>query len=454
MTKSNLHLVQAARYGGWMQVYSGGKFYPLDPRPEEIFIEDIAHSLSLLCRYVGHINRFYCPTPEQRILTSNLDWVEAETLFVGQKLIGFDETPIELGQAGKKRRKFRPAQVTAVVPVKRDIIRLELSDGSTVRTAKEHPWLVATKLSRNQQWLTAERIATDIAENRKRYMHKFIEPWKFNTSREAGWLSGMYDGEGYFSFLNRGGVQLGICQKEGLLLEEIKRLHTLIGFCSNRLTNTGTNTVTYQLKGGWREMMRLIGTLKPLRLLNTFKTGLESGNLSKQLNGLDTPLQVVKAYNEGEEWVIGIETDTHTYFSEGFGAHNSVAEHCWLVSHRVSEENALWALLHDATEAYLSDISHPLKYMPEMKIYKEIEKEVQKAICVRFGLPEEEPKEVKDIENRLLKNETRDLFKKRHPEWNWKYKALHNLYIAGYEPQKIEKMYLERFYELGGKYVG
>lgn len=47
------------RKGDWMQTYSGRKFWPLDPRPEEVHIEDIAHSLSLQCRYAGHCIRFY-----------------------------------------------------------------------------------------------------------------------------------------------------------------------------------------------------------------------------------------------------------------------------------------------------------------------------------------------------------------------------------------------------------
>jgi hypothetical protein len=42
-----------------MQTVSGRQFWPLDPRPEEIHIEDIAHALSQLCRYGGHCNRFY-----------------------------------------------------------------------------------------------------------------------------------------------------------------------------------------------------------------------------------------------------------------------------------------------------------------------------------------------------------------------------------------------------------
>lgn len=42
-----------------MQTYTGHKFWPLDPQPEHVFIEDIAHALGMLCRYNGHCNRFY-----------------------------------------------------------------------------------------------------------------------------------------------------------------------------------------------------------------------------------------------------------------------------------------------------------------------------------------------------------------------------------------------------------
>ena len=43
--------------GDWMQKFTGRRFYPLDPRPEDIDPVDIAHALSLLCRYGGHVDR-------------------------------------------------------------------------------------------------------------------------------------------------------------------------------------------------------------------------------------------------------------------------------------------------------------------------------------------------------------------------------------------------------------
>jgi len=47
------------RKGDWCQTYLGKKFYPLDPRPEDFYIEDIAHALSNLCRFGGHSSEFY-----------------------------------------------------------------------------------------------------------------------------------------------------------------------------------------------------------------------------------------------------------------------------------------------------------------------------------------------------------------------------------------------------------
>lgn len=43
------------RKGHFMRLASGTKYWPLDPRPEEIFIDDIAASLSRLCRFNGHV---------------------------------------------------------------------------------------------------------------------------------------------------------------------------------------------------------------------------------------------------------------------------------------------------------------------------------------------------------------------------------------------------------------
>jgi hypothetical protein len=47
------------RVGDWIQTFTGRQFWPLDPRPAEVHIADIAHHLSMDCRYSGAGRRFY-----------------------------------------------------------------------------------------------------------------------------------------------------------------------------------------------------------------------------------------------------------------------------------------------------------------------------------------------------------------------------------------------------------
>lgn len=43
----------------WIQTRTGRRFYPLDPRPEDVDLIDIAHALARQCRFSGHTSRFY-----------------------------------------------------------------------------------------------------------------------------------------------------------------------------------------------------------------------------------------------------------------------------------------------------------------------------------------------------------------------------------------------------------
>lgn len=60
------------RTGRWMQTYNGRKFYPDDPRPEDFHIEDIAHALSLICRFNGHCTKFYSVAQHSLIMSQSV----------------------------------------------------------------------------------------------------------------------------------------------------------------------------------------------------------------------------------------------------------------------------------------------------------------------------------------------------------------------------------------------
>lgn len=99
----------------------------------------------------------YCVTPETKILTSDLRWVRADSIKVGDKLIGFDENPPKrYGQ-----RKFKESFVEDVGEIERPCYRINLSDGTTVTCSEEHQWLVFTSGSRTVWKKTKDLVTTD-----------------------------------------------------------------------------------------------------------------------------------------------------------------------------------------------------------------------------------------------------------------------------------------------------
>ena len=45
--------------GNWIETVSGRQFWPLDPKPEDVFLLDIVIPLRNMCRYGGHVESFY-----------------------------------------------------------------------------------------------------------------------------------------------------------------------------------------------------------------------------------------------------------------------------------------------------------------------------------------------------------------------------------------------------------
>lgn len=64
--------VERPRIGDWIQTYTGRAVYPMDMRPEDICIEDIAHALSMQCRYSGHCLRFYSVAEHSVLIARHL----------------------------------------------------------------------------------------------------------------------------------------------------------------------------------------------------------------------------------------------------------------------------------------------------------------------------------------------------------------------------------------------
>lgn len=135
-----------------------------------------------------------------------------------------------------------------------------------------------------------------------------------------------------------------------------------------------------------------------------------------------------------------------------FGGHceafYSVAEHSVLVSLLVSPENALAALLHDASEAYLVDIPRPVK--PFLENYKIMENAILEKIAEKFSLPYPFAEEIKLANNAQLKTEAKYLMAGRGENWGtW----LDGITMRGkipkcLQPIEAKQLFLTRFWEL------
>jgi hypothetical protein len=129
----------------------------------------------------------------------------------------------------------------------------------------------------------------------------------------------------------------------------------------------------------------------------------------------------------------------------------SVAQHSVLVSHSVPEGMAMEGLIHDASEAYLVDIPRPVKHDPALIGYRGIEKQMEFVIARQFGVSYPWPAEVKSADDKALVTERRDLLSHCPIAWTTVTCDPLRRVIKPWSPEKAERKFLERYYELGGK---
>lgn len=129
--------------------------------------------------------------------------------------------------------------------------------------------------------------------------------------------------------------------------------------------------------------------------------------------------------------------------------HYSVAQHCILVSDIVAPQFQLEALLHDATEAYLCDLSRPLKHFTELgEHYLKIEARLDRVIRHAFVLPLTMSPEVKKADNTLLYVEKSALLPTMEWTHDWGERDRFDIAIERWTPAEAEVNYLARFERL------
>ncbi len=139
----------------------------------------------------------------------------------------------------------------------------------------------------------------------------------------------------------------------------------------------------------------------------------------------------------------------------------SVAEHSVRVSRILPDDLALWGLMHDAAEAYLGDVTRPVKGLLLvmagnegrqllLKSFRHAETEAMVAIAVACGLVWPMPEAVKHADDVLLATERRDLMCDPPAAWDELPDPLPEPIGEPMPPQYAEQAFLDRYEELTG----
>lgn len=92
----------------------------------------------------------------------------------------------------------------------------------------------------------------------------------------------------------------------------------------------------------------------------------------------------------------------------------SVAQHSIVVASLVAPEHTLWALLHDASEAYLTDVPRPLKRTEMFSGYRDAEQAATDVILMAAGIhPGVMPDDVREADDAVLVAEARAFFPRK-----------------------------------------
>lgn len=251
-----------------------------------------------------HRREIYCLAPDTLVLCSDLVWRPLREVHVGDDLIAFEE------EATGYYRQFRVATVTHADPVVLPSYLIVMKDGRSVVASSGHAWLMRHRSAAEQShpgWVTTQDLQAGAS------VFDLGTPWGGPLeSRGAGYLAGLYDGEGCLD------PQLYFCQKPGVTMDRARSLIKELGFevTNHKIHSSGVDNFT--IAGGKYEVMKFLGQLQPHRLIAKVPAWIEKFAINKI--GFT---RVASVEYLGQRKLVGIETTTSTLIAEGLLSHNT-----------------------------------------------------------------------------------------------------------------------------------
>lgn len=281
-----------------------------------------------------------CVAPGNKVLKSDFTWELVENLKVGDQLIGFQEDKnTNKGKIGSTARKYEISTVEYAQPIEKECSEIFFSDGTSIITSNDHPWLMRFS-SRHRHWVytNTDELLQDNLKGAKKFktrdvLTKVLPTWDRDEKEyHAGYLAGFFDADGCLSQCQRAGRKHGFIfsvtfsQKDEQIIKKLKESldyykfkYSIIEKTKKHNYDDNYGTITrICLLGGLPEKLRFLGTVHPSKLKNLDLEKLQHLKMS----GFEDK-EIIKVVPIGIRTVIGLQTSSRTYIVNGFPCHNS-----------------------------------------------------------------------------------------------------------------------------------
>jgi hypothetical protein len=270
-----------------------------------------------------NVHVYSCVAPQTPILCADLAWRAAGTLRPGDRVVAFDEDPIE--GDGRAARRYRTATIERNDPEVKSCRRVETDVGDPIVASDEHPWLVYR--DGRLRWVETEdlHVGDQLAH--------LARPWERDESHEGGWIAGIFDGEGSMVIRQREtartySVAIGIAQREGPVLDRLRAALARRGYSVWMGDGDPEGRGGTHLRGGFAETLRFAGQFRPTRIVERVESMWEGRKLWR---GSTYELATITSISEPSPYpVASISTSTGTFITGGYLTHNcTLVNHAW-----------------------------------------------------------------------------------------------------------------------------
>ena len=307
-----------------------------------------------------HIGTRYCTVAETRILMADWTHKRIADVRVGDCVVGWE--------LRNGKRYLRPAFVKAIGSHKAQPVNTYRFDhGRSVTCTPDHRWWRGAHGSGDDY----QALTVPAGRNRRKdgvvgigdphrnigqrkgmsSIRELLVPIDVDLGRDAGWLAGMFDGEGTTKKNKRhpSGIP---CITQTMhnpeIIKETRSVLKRLGFewTESWLSAEGhermiSDRCVFNINGGWRERYRFLAQIRPSKTRNLAPT------LFSQLSTSARKLTSVE--NAGYQDVFWIETETGNYVAEGFCSKNSYADTYQAIIEKKVLKLRIYPATHDGT---------------------------------------------------------------------------------------------------------